>query len=152
MNKDREKICSHCEGRISIEADTCLYCGMPLLGEASPQPMSQQENNASLYPPPYSNRNTAYVNVDRDLAKKFAKKPQAASQVAAVAEKKEEDASGFFPLFLSLLGSTLFVLGLMQGFFSEQGVLRLEWNCNYWFAFCLVSLPLLYLGFKKKNS
>jgi hypothetical protein len=144
MGKDREKICAHCEGRIAIEADTCLYCGMPLIGDA----VSEQDSGGALYPPPYSNKNVAYMNVEKELSKKQVK-PAPAAPVAAVAEKREEEV-GFATVFLSLLGSTLFILGLMQGFFSENGVLTLEWNCKYWFVFCLAAFPMLYWAAKKK--
>lgn len=67
-------------------------------------------------------------------------------------EEKVEDKNSFLSLFLFLLGSNLLVLGLIQFFFSEEGVLRLEWDAKYWFIYCLFALPLVYLGFKKMKQ
>jgi hypothetical protein len=50
MAKEKQKICSHCEGRISVEADTCLYCGMPLVVESA---NASSAIASSLYSPPY---------------------------------------------------------------------------------------------------
>lgn len=163
---DRQKMCTHCEGRIAVEATSCPYCGMPLIGEsdsaASPafkSGLSSQESLSSLYPPPYSNRNFPSMKTDsKDTQSKFkapqaladnpfAKMPMAAA--TAVAEKPEEDKAGFMPLIFVLLGSNLLTLGLMQAVFSEGGFLRLEWSSKYWFYYCLVAIPLLYLGMKK---
>lgn len=163
---DRQKMCAHCEGRIAVEATSCPYCGMPLIGEtdgatasASMGGLSSQESLSSLYPPPYSNRNFPSMKTDsKDMQSKF-KAPQALvdnpfakmplTSTAVATEKSVEDKEGFMPLIFVLLGSNLLTLGLMQAIFSEGGFLRLEWNSKYWFYYCLVSIPLLYLGMKK---
>jgi len=170
MAKEKEKICSHCEGRISVEADTCLYCGMPLIAAAttsSPSFPGLQEGVPSLYSPSYSQKNTEYMKADymkveNDFVGKF--KPAAPqedslggisipSSVAAVAQEEEgAEKSGFVALFLVFLGSNLLTLGLMQALFSEGGVLRLEWNCKYWFLLCLLSAPMIYFGIKKSKG
>lgn len=159
---DRQKICSHCDGRIAIEADTCLYCGTPLTQEKAPEPkhsesLSIQQSLDSLYPPPYPNRNTAQMKTDKEFTGKFKTPPKETSfsgmsfpnQTAPV---KEQGKSSFIPILMALLGSNLFILGLMQGLFSEGGFLRLEWNSDYWFVFCLISIPMLYLGMKKNKD
>ena len=164
---DRQKMCTHCEGRIAVEASSCPYCGMPLIGEsettvnsASQSGLSSQESLASLYPPPYSNRNFSQMKIDnnKDSQSKFkapqalaenpfAKMPLAAN--AAVEKQEVQDKSGFMPLLLILLGSNLLTLGLMQVMFSDDGLLRLEWSSKYWFYYCLLALPLISLGMKK---
>ena len=164
--KDRQKMCSHCEGRIAVEANSCPYCGMPLIGEsestvtsASQSGLSSQESLASLYPPPYSNRSFSQVKIDnKDLQSKF-KAPQALAENpfakmplagnSIVEKQEEEDKSGFMPLLLILLGSNLLTLGLMQAMFSEEGFLRLEWSSKYWFYYCLFAIPLICFGMKK---
>lgn len=147
MAKEKQKICSHCEGRISVEADTCLYCGMPLIAD------SVAATSASLYAPPYK------AKAETEFAPKFtAAAPKEEASLGSIAipaqmttEEEKEDTSGFISLFLALMGSTLFIVGLMQGLFAEDGMLRLEWNCKYWFLFCLLSLPILYMGVKKSK-
>jgi hypothetical protein len=161
---DRQKMCAHCEGRIAVEATSCPYCGMPLIGDSDSAAsfkggLSSQESLSSLYPPPYSNRNFPSMKTDpKDAQSKFkapqaladnpfAKMPLAAAVVGT--EKEVAGKEGFMPLIFVLLGSNLLTLGLMQAIFSEGGFLRLEWNSRYWFYYCLVSIPLLYLGMKK---
>jgi hypothetical protein len=139
--KDQERICSHCEGRITVAADTCLYCGMPLVEERS----SSEE---SLYAPLYSTKNSFSGKEFKEAPKA---QPQSFGEIS-LPEQKEEEKSGFLAMVLSLLGSTLFILGIMQGFFSEEGVLRLEWKSDYWFILCLIALPLFYFGFKKASG
>jgi uncharacterized membrane-anchored protein YitT (DUF2179 family) len=52
-------------------------------------------------------------------------------------------------ILLLSAGANLFILGLLQLFFSNGGILRLEWNAHYWFVYSLLSLPILYFGIKK---
>lgn len=150
MAKEKQKICSHCEGRISVEADTCLYCGMPLVADAT---AASSAVSASLYAPPYKAKSEAEFSPKFTTAapKEEASLGSIAIPAQMAAEEGKEDTSSFVSLFLALIGSTLFIVGLMQGLFSENGVLRLEWNCKYWFLFCLLSLPVLYMGVKKSK-
>ena len=147
--KDRQKICSHCEGRISVEADTCLYCGMPLVEEKPEEKpvdvmSTLQGGIPSLYPPLYANK--------QEQQTKSTNKAVYPQEAVLPLEEKEEEKAKFASIVLALLGSTLFILGLMQGFFSEGGVLRLEWNCQYWFLYLFLAIPLLYMGVKNKIS
>lgn len=133
--KDSEKICSHCEGRISVEADTCLYCGMPLVEEREEEKpvdvmSSLQGGIPSLYPPMY--------------AKQEAKPEEAQEEVS-------EERANFLSILSALVGSTLLILGIMQGFFSDGDILRLEWNCHYWFLYVVLGLPWLYVSLKKRS-
>ncbi len=167
--KDRQRMCTHCEGRIAVEADSCPYCGMPLLGDSESTPtsasqsgLSSQESLASLYPPPYSNRNFPPMKTDnKDSQSKFkapqaladnpfAKMPIAGNE--AVQKQSEEEKAGFMPLLLILVGSNLLTLGLMQAMFSDEGFLRLEWSSKYWFYYCLFALPLISFGMKKMKQ
>ncbi len=154
--KDRQKICSHCEGRIAVEADSCIYCGMPLVEEKSPQEESSfQEGVNSLYPPPYS-AGGVHMKSDREFTGQFKSASQsslsgiALPTEAPVEEKSAEGSQDFLAILLTFLGSNFLILGIMQAFFSDNGFLRLEWNAEYWFVFCLLAFPMLYFGLKKK--
>ena len=153
--KDKQKICSHCEGRISVEADTCLYCGMPLLEDRKEEQKpvdimsSLQGGIPSLYPPLYAQKSETQEVGKQEFMHKI--KPHYAAENTVEKESQEVDKSNFFSLLLALLGSNLFILGLMQGFFSEGGVLQLEWNCKYWFLYLLLAVPMLYMGIKNKK-
>jgi hypothetical protein len=173
---ERQKICSHCDGRIAVEADTCPYCGTPLVSqeeEASSAPLfgnqSLQESLTSLYTPPYSTRNAAFMKTEKENHNKFktplmketsaenqfagalGKMPYASPSIAAP-EQKIEDKNSFLPLLFVLLGANLLTVGLLQCFFSDGGFLRLEWNSKYWFIYCLIALPLIYVGMKKAKQ
>lgn len=137
--KDRQKICSHCDGRIAVEADNCLYCGMPLLEEKAVEKEEPKSIMDMLYAPPYKKA-----------------PPQPAAPIAMVAPEEKsaataESVDSIRPVVLSLLGSNLLVLGLMQFFFSEGGILRLEWSAKYWFLFLSMGAGLLYISTKKKK-
>lgn len=160
--QDRQKICSHCDGRIAIEASTCLYCGMPLLSEKAPEiknrdTLSEQQSVDSLYPPPYSSKATSQLHGDKEFTGTFKTpiKPKPLTQESSLnvnTSNETQEPSGFIPILLTLLGSNLFILGLMQALFSDHGVLRLEWKSGYWFVFCLASLPMLYFGMRKNKN
>ena len=159
MAKEKQRICAHCEGRISVEADTCLYCGMPLIAESAASHFVQ-ESVTSAYAPPYGQKSSDYMKIESEFSPKF-KSPLQQKEAPfsglslpaqeAVAVEEEGDRSGFIALFFALVGSSLLILGLMQGLFSDEGFLRLEWNCKYWFLFCLLAVPMLYFGIKKSK-
>jgi hypothetical protein len=77
---------------------------------------------------------------------------QLASQ-NAIQEQQETTTQGgtFWPVLLLTIASNILTLGLLQFFFSDNGVLTLEWSSKYWFLYCLASLPLFFFGFKKAN-
>ena len=59
---ERQKICSHCDGRIPIDAMQCLYCGADASKIAEPSSFSKhqalEDSLTSLYKPQYSKPNT----------------------------------------------------------------------------------------------
>jgi hypothetical protein len=64
-------------------------------------------------------------------------------------EQEKELNKSFWPIFALSVAGNLFVLGVLQFFFSDSGVVKLEMNAEYWFLFLLVSAPLFYFGIKK---
>lgn len=165
---DRQKICSNCDGRISMESTECLYCGteqtQPQASVLQPplfKNQSLQDSLASLYTPPYSTKtNTTHdqeVKKEPEM-KKFDQYLDSQAEKAApttilpssVAE--EETKSAFWPILMLSVGSNLLTVGLLQLLFSNEGFLRLEWQSQYWFVYCLVAIPLCYLGLKKIKS
>ena len=67
-------------------------------------------------------------------------------------QQAAEGKSGFWPLLLLSIGANLLVIGLLQLFFSDGGLLTLEWDSSYWFVYCLGALPLCYFGYKKAKN
>ena len=68
---------------------------------------------------------------------------------ATAPEEEAPQKSSFVPTAFLLGGVHFAVIGLMQLLFSKNGVLRLEWDANYWFFYFLASAPLFYFGMKK---
>lgn len=174
---DRQKMCSNCDGRIAHEALLCPYCGTeqadPAAERAAQGPLftnqSLQDSLTSLYTPPYSQQRAPAYTVEEPIKKKAEPYREAKAEKtfhtphatattmplhASAAENEEGVAakSALLPILMLSLGSNLFVLGILQFFFSSGGFLRLEWDASYWFIYCLLSLPLFYLGIKRKSK
>ncbi len=176
--KDRQKMCSSCDGRISLDADTCPYCaseqkvGAPPVSSAKEMHhQSLQDSLTSLYSPPYSGKSSAPLNPRSEKKEfphtnnpSFAQEPMekrfnsstlgapTIPQHSAEEHPMEEDRSSFWPILFLSIGANLLTLGLIQLFFSDNGFLRLEWDSSYWFVYCLVALPLFFFGFRKVNA
>lgn len=145
---DRQKMCPNCDGRIPHEATQCPYCFATMQVDAA-RNQTLQDSLTSLYSPPYSSKaGTLFANEEKQASPR-----ESMIAPAAVLEKDEgEENKSFWPiLFLSLAGN-LFVLGVLQFFFSEEGMVKLEINGSYWFLFILLSLPLFFFGWKKANQ
>lgn len=176
----RKKICWYCEGSVPGDALQCSFCGSDLshtqknssteLLHAAYEEESLDESLASLYRPPYlardrfKEKNThSYIEESYTPRRANASFSSAShgptarsmSKEGAAVKEEEEKISGnkdaFSLLFLSI-GGFLMTLGLLLFFFSEEGVLMLKWNANYWFIYCFLSLPLLYFGFRFLGS
>ncbi|NDD58401.1 MAG: hypothetical protein EBZ47_04005 [Chlamydiae bacterium] len=175
-SKDRQKICTHCDGRIPIESESCLYCGHQgsvSLSESTSAPaplfdhQSLNDSLSSIPSPPYTNKSSDSMKNDKDKLKQkplvkenhdnqlnaaLGKFNASHSSSAVQVDQKEIHQSSFAPLFFLLAGGNLLIIGLLQFFFSEKGILRLEWNCSYWFLYCLLALPILFFGYKKASD
>jgi hypothetical protein len=167
---DRQKMCTTCDGRIPLDANLCPYCAAEqgTSGQVYLQHKSIQESLTSLYPPPYRAKNTQSAKDESFPApthshyqepmseKKFQHASVAASSNihldTAEDQQVNEEKSSFWPLLLLSVGANLLVLGLLQFFFSDNGILTLQWDSGYWFIYCLAAFPLFYVGFKKIHS
>jgi len=161
---ERQKMCATCDGRIPLDANLCPYCSTEqgTSGQVYLQHKSIQESlTSSLYPPPYAAKNTSNPSQfqepmsEKRSEKKFQTAPVASSPHISLDNTEEqsvEEKNSFWPLLLLSVGANLLVLGLLQFFFSDNGLLTLQWDSSYWFIYCLAALPLFYLGFKKIQS
>jgi hypothetical protein len=72
---------------------------------------------------------------------------------SAVIEKTEvSETKSFWPLLSLVVGGNLLTLGILQFFFSDHGIVRLEINGSYWFLMLLAALPLFYFGLKSSSE
>jgi hypothetical protein len=174
--KDRQKMCSQCDGRIPYDADACPYCAaeqgaLSQSGSAAKEAHHQslQDSLTALYSPPYTAKNI--FNEKKEFAQIPKPEPVKESMVEkrfnnpstslgiptipaenAEMQRSDEGKSSFWPIFFLSIAGNLLTIGLLQLFFSENGFLRLEWNSSYWFVYCLAALPLFFFGMKKVNT
>jgi hypothetical protein len=159
--KERQKMCTTCDGRIPLDANLCPYCAAEqgTSNQTYLQHKSIQESLTSLYPPPYAAKNPEPIKTppQETMSEKRYQHASAASPAHipldnADEQRVSEEKSSFWPLFLLSIGANLLVLGLLQFFFSDNGYLTLQWDSSYWFIYCLAAFPLFYIGFKKIRS
>jgi len=155
---ERQKMCATCDGRIPVDANRCPYCAAEQT-QVYLQHKSIQDSLTSLYPPPYAAKNppqqkeamskTTYTQ-ESMLDKPFlhinsSTRPSHEEST----EKTKEEIASFWPILLLSIAANLFVVGLLQLFFSDQGLLTLQWQSRYWFIYCAAALPLFYFGFRR---
>lgn len=180
--KDRQKMCTNCDGRIPRDADVCPYCAAEqsqsvaasLSTPSELNHQSLQDSLTSLYSPPYSAKSSGHIQPappfkevpslnkpeppkDSMAEKRFNNSSAALGVPTIPVDSAEEQAtdgakSSFWPILLLSIGANLLTLGLLQLFFSDNGFLHLEWDSSRWFLYCLAALPLFFFGFKKANA
>ena len=148
---DRQKICPNCDGRVSYDATQCTYCFTPLHADNSaPKIFTPPTPQETFYNPPYSSK-TAEPQETRVLPKTTPIYTE--KDGSAVIDKTEpSETKSFLPILSLILGGNLLTLGILQFFFSDHGIVRLEINGSYWFLMLLISLPLFYFGLKSSSK
>jgi len=145
----KKRLCWNCEGNVSINEETCPYCGVSVIPASldgskdtfAPPYSLEASTEAIIPPPPYAALDHAPVN---------------ASAKEAVQEENSTDTDDSFvefkkvliALMLLLTGSVFFLFGLVLALFSNQGVFTLQWNGTLWFIYSGLSLPLLLCGWR----
>jgi ribosomal protein L40E len=159
---DRHKICNNCDGRIPLEATKCPYCAVDLNRAQKTDDSHHraiQASLTSLYQPPYNTKktteSTSSVRARNERPVTPAHHGGTPSTLESTQKSEEEikqSRNTFFAITSLSLGSILFILGVLQAFFSDKGVLRLEWNTEYWPIYTLVALPMLYFGYRRSGN
>lgn len=119
-----------------------------------------EESLASLYKPPYPRKQeepTELPSVEPTHEAPIF--PDNKSSLLATYEEPEpihetpqeptSKKADIMPLALLAVGANLLTLGVLLFFFSEGGLLTLQFNASKWFLYCLFSIPLLYLGLRQ---
>ncbi len=146
---DRQKICLNCDGKIPYDTVQCPYCFTQQQTDSTASKVFTPATSPlpNLYPPPYSSR----LNPSEDV-KTPLKTATAIQGNADQATSTELTPTSFWPILMLTLGSNLLTLGILQFFFSDHGLLRLEMNSSYWFLMVLVGIPLIYLSLKNLSN
>jgi hypothetical protein len=157
--KTKKKICWNCEGNVAIDNEVCPYCGVHV--NNTPIPGTGPQKNQDLAAP---FKPTTTGSADKSPPKAPYMLP---TQEDPVENKEntetpkiseEENLSDFLQeslltLLALLIGGVLLIFGFILFFFSNsEGVFTLSWNGNYWFIYTLVSVPLLYIGWRSLSK
>lgn len=147
----KKRLCWNCEGNVSLSEETCPYCGVSVI------PASLDGTNHGLTPPyqmgaakenlvprsPYAlNAETPTVKAEEDV-KEISTEELEDSDVPV-----DEFKNILLALLLLLAGSMFFLFGLTLALFSRNGVFTLQWDSSYWFLYSILSMPLLFFGWR----
>ena len=150
---ERKKLCPYCEGTVDIDAMTCIYCGSSLLMNCSSERVAAMQDPAadltSQYQPPYSKSPYGYIDPTSSVPPYTEEEEKKKSSKKKAAKKESADKHYISSMFLLSLGANLFALAWFIFFFSDHGVLTLEWKTKHWFLYFLTSMPCLYFGWQK---
>lgn len=143
----KKRLCWNCEGNVSLADETCPYCGVSVIP-------ASLESAPSPYVSAYSHENE---NKELEIPRSPYAPPEQKSEAVSLSHAETEDESEvplnefkntLTALMLLLAGSVFFLFGLTLALFSQQGVFVLQWNGSYWFIYSLISIPLLFLGWR----
>lgn len=142
---DTKKICWNCQGELYAQQRKCPYCGASSdeYAKKNSNEMDLEKSLASLYKPPYAIRER-----ESNWEERFQEPEERTAAPKEEPLARQQSSKEFFPILLLSLGGLLLSLSLLIFFFSEGGVLTLQWKAKYWFIYLLLSLPVLSLGWK----
>lgn len=143
----KKKLCWNCEGSVSLSEEICPYCGVSVV------PASLEGVGHSLSPPYQMNaaqentipRSPYLPDDDED-------KEDASKKTLVDIDESDVPVDEFKNILLALLlllsGSMFFLFGLTLVLFSHNNVFTLQWDSSFWFFYSLLSLPLLFFGWR----
>lgn len=142
----RKKLCWNCEGSVSLNEETCPFCGVSVVP-------AFLEGAADEFAPPYSKQMKGELDIPKSpygFDDEYGREEIKQSQKEA--EEMEPSLNDFKRTILSLTflfcGSVFFLFSLALGLFSNNGLFTLQWNANYWFIYTFLAVPLLFLGWR----
>ncbi len=148
--KTKKKLCWNCEGNVSLQDETCPYCGVSL--DISPIPGT---NNVEEPPTPPYKLSSVSLDTIIPLApySTQASEEEAVKEDAVVEEQTSPKDLTFQKMAAAIsslvLGLVFVLFGIILVLFSNsQGIFTLSWHGSYWFLYILLGLPLLYIGWR----
>lgn len=140
--KGEKKLCWNCDGYVGVQLSECPYCAAPLKS-----PVSEHSNLA-----PEGLKAIKKEPVAKDFSVSQQEWEEALSKPNAPLDRENEkqfSTKKEMAAFLLLLpGVVFFLFGLALVFFSNDGILRLQWNQSFAYFYLLGAAPLLYLGWR----
>jgi hypothetical protein len=148
MNKSlKKRLCWNCEGSVSVSEETCPFCGVSVVP-------AFLEGTTSSFAPPYAMGSTQDSMVPRSP---YDRENDPSDTVEAAAQQKEADEAEpaideFKSVMLSvtflLSGSVFLMFGTVLALFSQDGVLKLQWDGAYWYVYLLLAVPMFFFGWR----
>ncbi len=127
----KKRLCWNCHGEVPMVVQTCPYCGV-YVEQTAPGVQTDEHE------PPYHFKASGDMSIpaspfasEEDLSHQNAISTGSEATTVALNDAK----SVLFPVLFLLTGSVFFLFGLVIALFSEEGVLTLSWNGEYWFAY-----------------
>lgn len=140
----KKKLCWNCEGRVSFSQENCPYCGVYL------SPTTEGDGKDANLIPPYK-----LASVEDEIpSSPFGSKPSAAApaaeKVLPIEEERPKDDLRVLIVTMAMLimGSGLFLFSVVLMLFSDEGSFVLRWQSDNWYIYLLLSLPMLFLGWR----
>lgn len=135
----KKKICWNCEGNVSVHEENCPYCAV-YVGPAEPK-----EEVTTLAPP--------YQIYEKS---EIPEAPYKSVSAPIEEQARVADTSPLRQLALPvtlLSGGAIFLLfGIMLWLFSYKGSLVLTWKSEYWYAYLLLGVPMLFWGWRSMKE
>lgn len=154
--KTRKKLCWNCEGNVSLENETCPYCGVSL----DVSPMAGTDPNLNAFASPFKNTKSSSSMIPK--APYNPPKNETKEEPEKQVEEQEQEEPGFalselhktLLILVSLsLGTILLIFGAVLFLFSDsRGIFTLHWHGSYWYIYFVVAIPLLYFGWKAMHD
>ena len=138
----KQKLCWNCEGSVATTIENCPYCGVYL------SPDQNEEFNFDLLKPPYPLQEE---EEDAVIKPPYTPEEEKFEDTASKEDKKAFKINllpfdSLLPL-LSLTTGTVFALfAIALYLFSENGMLTLQWNADYWYLYALIAVPAFCIG------
>lgn len=145
MNQpSKKRLCWNCEGSVSVEAETCPYCGVSVV------PATLENANINFMP----SYNMGMAQDSAIPRSPYEGKEEQEPTSDAIQEKEESQPAydefqwTLLATVLLLTGSVFFLFGLALMLFSHNGMLILKWDGSLWWLYAALAFPLLFFGWR----
>lgn len=146
--KVKKKLCWNCEGQVGFEEEHCPFCGVylsstPMSGEEpseveevpdAPYSLTENQENGEVPTSPFANNSEEQVLTEQ------------------IPSTQEEFKKVAIPMGLLFGGSIFFLFGLVLFLFSSEGKFTLQWSADFWYVYSLLSVGMLFLGWKSLQA
>lgn len=155
--KPKKKLCWNCEGSTAFQDEHCPYCGVSL----TPLSIGDSAGKENLFAPPYRLGNSkeekqipsspyAEKNSQNQLQEEKISLNSTSQSESDETNKisTDEIKTYLIPLVLLMAGTLFLIFGLALILFSNNETLTLRWDATYWYAYFLLAMPMLFLGWR----